>query len=225
MPVPGYRFKRHLDIVLSISIIVLALPVFFFGLFITLLEGHRPIFTQRRLGLHCKEFTIYKFRTMKSPPKGHTPYHHKPNAPELTRIGRFLRNTSIDELPQLFNVLKGDMSLVGPRPHAIEFANHYASIAPRYYERYRVRPGLACIVEVTALHYRTERPKDIRSRINCDLYYIKHLSFGLDILIFLRILRCVLTPQPYKPTVAQDDSAKRGLPGYVACDYKEMGNS
>src|SRR6202021_883108 len=117
---------------------------------LTLFDGQtKPLFTQKRLGLNCKIFTIYKFRTMKSKPSLTKNMHTMPDAPELTTIGRFLRNTALDELPQLFNVLKGDMSIIGPRPHAISFAEHYASVHPRYYERNTIKPGLICIVEVT----------------------------------------------------------------------------
>jgi len=215
---PTYTLKRLIDIGLSLVLLVITSPLFGLALLLTLADGHRhPLFIQRRLGLHCREFNIYKFRTMKSPPLGATPTHiRKPGAQELTPIAHFLRKTNLDELPQLFNVLKGDMSLVGPRPHVIEDARYDASVYARYYERYRVRPGLACIVEVTPLHYLTETSEHIVSRINCDLYYIAHLSLMLDLRILWRILCCTFMPGLYNPAQPQQVPAT-SLP-YTAAD-------
>ena len=160
---------------------------------LALIDGHQnPFFLQKRVGLHCREFTIYKLRTMKSCRGSGAPVHYKPGAPELTRISQFLR-LGIDELPQLINIIKGDMSLIGPRPHALEYAKHYASVHPHYYERCQVRPGLACIVEVTALHYMTEQAKHVKMRVGCDLYYVKHQSFLLDLRIFYKMTKYVLS--------------------------------
>jgi lipopolysaccharide/colanic/teichoic acid biosynthesis glycosyltransferase len=84
------------------------------------------------------------------------------------------------------------MSLIGPRPHALNFAKHYAAVHPKYYDRHRVRPGLACIVEVTALHYLTEQDKHIKLRVDCDLYYVRHQSFLMDARICIKLARYVL---------------------------------
>ena len=192
---PGYPLKRLLDIAIGLALLIATSPFLLLALVLTLLDGHRqPLFTQKRMGLHGREFTIYKFRTMTSPPAGETPMHCKPDAKHLTPIARFMRKASLDELPQFINVLKGDMSLIGPRPHALEYARHYAAIAPRYYERYRVRPGLACIVEVTRLHYLTEQEKHLRMRIATDLYYVDHLSFALDCKIFYKTMLSIAKP-------------------------------
>ncbi len=193
---PGYSSKRALDIVLGLLLLAATSPLFIVAFFLVLFDGNTPFFTQRRLGLNCKEFTIYKFKTMKSPPRSSAaPLHIQPDAPQLTSIGRFLRNTSMDELPQLFNVLKGDMSLIGPRPHAIEYAKHYASFDPRYYERYQALPGIVCLVQITSLRYLTETPDHIRTRISADLYYIKHASLWLDIKILYKTFFCVILPR------------------------------
>ncbi len=190
---PGYFLKRFIDIVLSAILLVMASPLLLLGLLLAMIDGHgNPLFLQRRLGLNGKEFTIYKFRTMQTPSLHAPPVDIKPDAPGLTPIGRFMRKTALDEWPQLFNILKGDMSLIGPRPYAIRHGQRYAHIDPRYYERYRVRPGLACIVEVTGLHYLTETRQHFRSRIKCDLYYVNHVSLGLDAKIFYKTARYVL---------------------------------
>jgi len=188
-----YFFKHFIDVALSLALLVAASPLLLLALALTMLDGHRnPLFLQRRIGLNGREFTIYKFKTMQSPSPNAPPVDIKPDAPELTPIGRFMRKTGLDELPQLINIIKGDMSLIGPRPYAVRHGQRYANIDSRYYERYRVRPGLACIVEVTKLHYLTDTPGHFKSRINCDLYYINHLSLALDIKIFIKMVRCVL---------------------------------
>ena len=185
--------KRLIDIVAGIMLLIATSPLLLLGIVLTLIDGHQnPFFLQKRIGLHGKEFTIYKLRTMKSCKSSGTPVHYKPGAPELTYISQFLR-IGIDELPQLVNIIKGDMSLIGPRPHALEYAKHYATMHPLYYERYAIRPGLASIVEVTALHYMTEQSKHIRMRVKCDLYYAQHQSLMLDYRIFVKMMKYILS--------------------------------
>ena len=185
--------KRAFDIVAGLILFIITLPLLLLGIALACIDGHQnPFFLQKRIGLHCKEFTIYKLRTMKAAPETDTPVHFKPGARELTRISQFLR-LGIDELPQLLNIIKGDMSLIGPRPHALEYAAHYAAIHPGYYERYAVRPGLACIVEVSALHYMTEKSKHIRMRVECDLYYVQHASLLMDYRIFFKMVKYILS--------------------------------
>lgn len=187
--------KRCVDIVVSATLLILALPFLLVTLLLTFIDGHKnPLFIQRRLGLNGKEFSIYKFRTLKSAPVGETPVHLKPDAKGISAISRFVRKSSLDELPQLVNVLLGDMSLIGPRPHALEYANYYATLHPRYYDRYKVRPGLACIVEVTRAHFLTDTPQHIKTRINIDLYYIRHASAMMDLKIFFKIFLHVARP-------------------------------
>lgn len=185
--------KRILDVIGSLMLLALSLPVLLLGVALAYVDSKgRPFFLQKRIGLNGKEFTIYKLRTLPDRIHNGKPIHVKPNCPHLSLIGRFLRNSSLDELPQLLNILKGDMSLIGPRPHALEYAKHYASIHPLYHERYRVRPGLACIVEVTALHHLTEQEKHIKLRVNCDLYYVNHQSFLMDARICIKLVKHVL---------------------------------
>ena len=210
-----FFFKSLFDKTVALVLLVASLPFLMLATFLNFIDGHQnPFFIQKRLGKNSKEFTILKFRTMHYSHEGSKPVHVKPGAKELTPIGRFLRATSIDEMPQLLNVLKGDMSLIGPRPHALEYASYYASIDPKYYERYAVRPGLACIVEATRLHYLTESEAHIKCRIKCDLYYARRQSFILDAKIFYKIALTVFKsflPKP-KPVFKPQSAATEYTP-------------
>jgi len=126
---PNYALKRFIDLTLGLTMLLVASPLFVLAFALAVIDGHgNPFFLQRRLGLHCKEFTIYKFRTMNTPPEDAPAVDIKPDSPHLTPIGRFMRQTGLDELPQLLNVIKGDMSLVGPRPYALKHGERYASL-------------------------------------------------------------------------------------------------
>ncbi len=180
--------KRMFDIVFSALLIIATAPLMLLSIVLCWIDGHQnPFFTQTRLGRHCYRFTIYKFRTMhpQAHRKGSTPQHVGFSGDGLTPIGRFMRATSLDELPQLFNILKGDMAFIGPRPHAMVYAQHYASIAPNYYERYKVRPGLAGLVQVTPLRNLTESEEHIRARVASDLDYVRRASLAMDFTIFV----------------------------------------
>ena len=220
-------FKRAIDLVVGLVLFICTLPLLLLGIGLALIDGHQnPFFLQKRVGLRGKEFTVYKLRTMKSCKGSGAPVHYKPGAPELTRISQFLR-IGFDELPQLVNIIKGDMSLIGPRPHALEYAKHYAAIHPDYYLRYAVRPGLASIVEVTALHFMTEQAKHIKMRVRCDLYYASHQSFMLDCRIFVKMIKYILaSARNYATTTLRDLAHLRhakshanthtALPGVIA---------
>ena len=186
--------KRSFDIILSLVLLVITLPLFFLALTLTLLDGHKnPFFMQRRVGLHCKEFIIYKFRTMKNRPDG-SPIL------ELSLIAKFVRSSGIDELPQLLNILKGDMSIVGPRPHSLADAERWGAIDTRYFKRYAVRPGLLCLVEITPLHFMSQTPIHVKARTTLDLLYIKNASLLLDLKIlykaFFYIIKSVTGSMP-----------------------------
>ena len=140
------------------------------------------IFSQIRVGLHNKTFRMYKFRSMevqteKDEKKGWTTR----NDPRVTRVGRFIRSTSIDELPQLFNVLKGDMSLVGPRPERPQYVEKFREEIPRYMIKHQVRPGMTGWAQVNGYRGNTS----IRKRIEYDLYYIENWMLGLDVKILV----------------------------------------
>ena len=145
------------------------------------------LYTQRRLGLNGRPFTIYKLRTMQHNCEALTgPRWCVPGDPRVTPLGKLLRATHLDELPQLFNVLCGDMSLIGPRPERPEFLPELEALFPRYRERLAVRPGITGLAQV-------QLPPDtevtgVCHKLACDLYYTQHVGFGLD----ARLLACTI---------------------------------
>jgi lipopolysaccharide/colanic/teichoic acid biosynthesis glycosyltransferase len=144
--------------------------------------GGPVFFKQQRIGIHQRPFTIFKFRTMIPDAESRTgPVVAKPGDSRVTRLGRVLRKLSIDELPQLYNILHGDMSLVGPRPQPVFFDERYRDETPRYVERHSVRPGLTGWAEVNDL--RGAAP--IADRTLYDVYYIENWSLALDLKIIL----------------------------------------
>ena len=175
--------KRTMDVVGALIALVLASPVMLVVSILIKLTSRGPlIYKQERVGLHNKTFRMYKFRSMEmqSPEKEKKAWTVKDD-PRVTGIGRFMRRTSIDELPQLINILKGDMSLVGPRPERPFFVEKFREEIPRYMVKHQVRPGLTGWAQVNG--YRGDT--SIRKRIEYDLYYIENWTVGLDIKIIL----------------------------------------
>jgi putative colanic acid biosynthesis UDP-glucose lipid carrier transferase len=126
---------------------------------------------------------VYKFRTMRVAEPGHPIEQARKNDPRVTRVGKLLRRTSLDELPQLINVMRGEMSLVGPRPHALEHNHYYRERLDRYASRHRVKPGLTGWAQIHGLRGPTEDPETMRRRVQMDLYYIENWSLWLDLKI------------------------------------------
>ncbi len=175
--------KRVMDIVGATAAIILFSPVMLFAAILIKLTSKGPlIFRQERVGLHNKPFQMYKFRSMEvqTRKKERSGWTVK-NDPRVTPVGKFIRKTSIDELPQLFNVLKGDMSLVGPRPERPQFVEKFREEIPRYMVKHQVRPGMTGWAQVNGYRGNTS----IRKRIECDLYYIENWTVGLDIKILI----------------------------------------
>ncbi len=175
--------KRVTDIAGSLIGILITSPIMLIAAVLVKLTSPGPvIFKQERVGLHNKSFYMYKFRSMeqKSPGEEKKAWTIK-NDPRVTSVGKFLRKTSLDELPQLFNILKGDMSLVGPRPERPLFVEKFREEIPRYMVKHQVRPGLTGWAQVNGLRGNTS----IRKRIEYDIYYIENWSLGLDIKIIL----------------------------------------
>lgn len=175
--------KRVFDIFGSIICIILFSPVMLLTAVLIKLTSKGPlIFTQERVGLHNKPFKMYKFRSMEvqSKQEEHKGWTVK-NDPRVTGIGKFIRKTSIDELPQLFNVLKGEMSLVGPRPERPQYVEKFREEIPRYMVKHQVRPGMTGWAQVNGYRGNTS----IKKRIDHDLYYIENWTFGLDIKILI----------------------------------------
>ena len=175
--------KRMVDIIGATLAIIIFSPIMIIAAIGVKTTSKGPlIFKQERVGLHNKTFKMYKFRSMEVQPveeekKGWT----KKNDPRVTKIGRILRSTSIDELPQLFNVLKGDMSLIGPRPERPRFVEQFKEEIPRYMIKHQVRPGITGWAQVNG--YRGDT--SIKKRIEYDLYYIENWTLTFDIKIIL----------------------------------------
>ncbi len=175
--------KRLGDILGSLICIIVFSPVMLATVIGIKITSPGPlIFKQIRVGLHNKEFEMYKFRSMKvqDPGKEKAGWTTKDD-PRVTKFGKLIRKTSVDELPQLFNVLKGDMSLVGPRPERPQFVEKFREEIPRYMIKHQVRPGMTGWAQVNGFRGDTS----IRKRIDCDLYYIENWSIGLDFKILL----------------------------------------
>ena len=188
--------KRLTDIVGSINCIIIFSPVMLVSAILVKATSSGPlIFKQERVGLHNKPFQMYKFRTMyvqteEEERKGWT----QKNDPRVTSVGKFLRKTSLDEFPQLFNVLKGDMSLVGPRPERPQYVEKFREEIPRYMIKHQVRPGMTGWAQVNG--YRGDT--SIRKRIEHDLYYIENWTLGLDMkILFLTVFKGFINKNAY----------------------------
>lgn len=188
--------KRTMDLIGSLICIILFSPVMLITAIVIKITSPGPlIFTQERVGLHNQPFKMYKFRSMlvqseEKEKKGWTTR----NDPRVTPFGRFIRKTSIDELPQLFNVLKGDMSLVGPRPERPQYVEKFREEIPRYMVKHQVRPGMTGWAQVNGYRGNTS----IRKRIEYDLYYIENWTVGFDIkILFLTVFKGFINKNAY----------------------------
>lgn len=191
-PVGGI-FKRGCDIAASVLLLVLLSPLLAIicGLIVAETRGS-PFFLQRRGGFRGKVFLVYKFRTMTVCDDGKAVEQARQNDSRVTRIGAFLRRTSLDELPQLFNVLKGEMSLIGPRPHAVAHDRRFLGLDPRYRARWRALPGITGLAQVSGSRGLLETPEALQRRVELDLRYIEHWSPLMDAWILLRTALLVL---------------------------------
>ncbi len=178
--------KRALDLAAAIPALVFVLPLFLVVAALIRLDSKGPVFfRQTRVGLGGKTFEIFKFRTMRVLENGATVPQATKDDPRVTRIGRFLRRSSLDELPQLFNVILGDMSLVGPRPHARAHDDYYAPLIENYVARRSVKPGLTGWAQIHGLRGETPTVAIMKTRIDHDLWYAAHAGFALDLKILL----------------------------------------
>ncbi len=188
--------KRLMDVVGAIAAIILFSPVMLIAAILVKVTSPGPlIYKQVRVGLHNKSFEMYKFRSMEvQPEQEEQKAWTVKNDPRVTPVGKFMRKTSIDELPQLFNVLRGDMSLVGPRPERPFFVEKFREEIPRYMVKHQVRPGLTGWAQVNG--YRGDT--SIRKRIEHDLYYIENWTVGLDIkILFLTVFKGFVNKNAY----------------------------
>lgn len=190
--------KRAMDIVGASIAVLLLSPLLVITAIAVKLDSSGPvIFRQRRNGFNTRQFVIFKFRTMTVQEDGEKITQARRGDRRVTRVGQLLRSSSIDELPQLFNVLIGDMSLVGPRPHAIAHDNEYKELIAQYAFRHHVKPGITGWAQVHGLRGETDLLELMAERIKMDLWYINHWSLGLDINILLRTCFEVMRNRAY----------------------------
>jgi Undecaprenyl-phosphate glucose phosphotransferase len=180
----GYVMKLALDYLLGALSLVLFAPLMLAVAAAIKLDSPGPVlFKQRRHGYNHRLIHVYKFRTMRLSEDGAVVPQARRNDERVTRVGKLLRRTSIDELPQLFNVLKGEMSLVGPRPHAVAHNQLYCERLDRYANRHCVKPGMTGWAQIHGFRGPTEDPEKMRKRVQMDLYYIENWSISLDLKI------------------------------------------
>lgn len=196
---PGFCLSRHVllykriaSVFVSIAGLIVSLPLLpFVVLVIKLTSPGQVLYRQKRVGKDGRVFECYKFRTMRADAEADSgPTWAQDDDPRITPVGRFLRLTRIDEIPQLWNVLKGDMTLVGPRPERPEFVESLAKEINHYNLRHTVRPGITGWAQIRYKYGNSV--EDAREKLRYDLFYIKNLSPGLDLLIFLQTIRTIL---------------------------------
>jgi sugar transferase (PEP-CTERM system associated) len=194
----GFKFsqardiiKRTFDIFICIVLLFLTLPLMLMTALMVFLEDGSPVFfKQVRVGLNNKEFTLYKFRSMRKDAEKDGAQWAKANDNRVTKVGAFIRNTRLDELPQIYNILRGDMSFVGPRPERPEFTVDLAEKIDFYNERHRVKPGMMGWAQLKYPYGASI--EDARNKLKYDLYYTKNHSLLLDMLIVLQTVEIVL---------------------------------
>lgn len=186
-------WKRAFDLVGAALTLLFLIPLLLVVSAAIWLESGGPIFfRQRRTGLNGTVFTVLKFRTMNVVEDGDNIAHAVQGDARVTRIGAFLRVSSIDELPQLVNILRGEMSFVGPRPHALAHDAQYGALLPHYADRFAVKPGLTGLAQVQGLRGEIKVLDDMSRRVDADVAYANYWSFRDDILILLRTIPIVL---------------------------------
>lgn len=191
------RFRRMLDLAIALGLLILLAPALcLIAIGIRLSTPGPVIFRQLRHGKGQRPFELLKFRSMYWAGESEvTIKQATPGDSRVTALGRILRYTSMDELPQLINVIRGEMSLVGPRPHAIEHDNYYADLIPNYRKRFQTRPGLTGLAQVSGARGRTPHIEDMQRRIDLDLLYLESASLMLDCRIFLRTFKEVFNSE------------------------------
>lgn len=189
-PLTGTRLliKSLEDFILSAIILIMIAPVLIAVAIAVKLDSPGPVFfRQKRMGWNGKIFRIWKFRSMHvHQPESDVVQQAQKNDPRITRVGAFIRRTSLDELPQVFNVLAGEMSLVGPRPHAIQHDEEYSRRIADYFARHNIKPGITGLAQVRGYRGETKDIEQMIQRVESDIEYINNWSLGLDVSILLR---------------------------------------
>ena len=198
-PVATHPYKRLQDVLLAGFALLLFLPLLVLVTVVIRLESPGgAIFLQRRTGYRGKVFTIYKFRTMTVAEDSDTVRHATKDDARVTAVGALLRKLSIDELPQLWNVLKGDMSIVGPRPHALAHDAYYGALIPTYAARFRARPGLTGYAQVNGFRGEIRDTRCMSDRVAADNSYIEEWSPALDLAILAKTVPLIFRdPRAY----------------------------
>jgi putative colanic acid biosynthesis UDP-glucose lipid carrier transferase len=182
--------KRVFDGLFALAALTALLPVMLAIAAAVKLSSPGPVFfRQKRKGIDGRQFEIYKFRSMRvhKEEAGHITQATRRD-PRITAVGAFLRRTSLDELPQFINVLRGEMSVVGPRPHALEHDDIYKDLVKGYMHRYRIKPGITGWAQINGYRGETDRIEKMMGRVKLDLYYMQHWTFWLDIKIVVLTL-------------------------------------
>ena len=186
----SYRItKRLIDFFLSIVLLIPAIPICLIGAILIMLETKgNPLYTQERVGLNGEKFTIYKLRSMYSDAEkdGHK-WAEKEDS-RITKVGSIIRKTRIDELPQLINIIKGEMAIIGPRPERPEFIEEFLNEIPDFNDRLAVKPGITGWAQVNGGYELSPKEK-----LKYDQYYIEHENFKLDVLILFKTIKVVFT--------------------------------
>ena len=191
MPPWQFSLKRISDIFISIAVLIILSPVYLIlGLCVKLTSPGSVFFRQQRIGLHGKPFYIFKFRTMVKDAEKNGPQLSSSTDSRVTPIGRFLRKTRLDELPQFFNVIKGDMSIVGPRPEREFFIKQITKRAPHYRHLHKVRPGITSWGQVKYGY--AENVDQMIHRLKYDILYIENMSLAVDVKIMIYTVMIVL---------------------------------
>ena len=189
----GGGLKRAFDVVVAGGALILLSPMLLLIALAIVLESPGPaLFLQRRGGVFGRPFLIYKFRTMRTADDGRVVYQAVQNDPRLTRLGAILRELCIDELPQLINVVRGEMSLIGPRPHAVAHDQAFALIDARYPLRRRARPGITGLAQVSGCRGLAADAASVRARTGYDVEYVDTWSIWLDLRILVKTVLILL---------------------------------
>jgi putative colanic acid biosynthesis UDP-glucose lipid carrier transferase len=198
-PVATHPLKRFLDVLIAGFALLLFLPLLLVVMAVIRLESPgSPIFRQRRTGYRGKVFTIYKFRTMTVTEDCEKVRQATKGDERVTEVGALLRKLSIDELPQLWNVLKGDMSIVGPRPHALAHDEYYGALIPTYAARFRAKPGLTGYAQVNGFRGEVRDTRCMSDRVAADNSYIEEWSPALDLAILIKTVPLIFSdPRAY----------------------------
>ncbi len=184
--------KRAFDFMAALMALAFLSPILVFVAILIKLDSKGPVFfLQRRSGLNGELFHIYKFRSMTVTDDGDKVVQAKVNDQRVTRVGKILRRTSIDEVPQLINIVRGEMSIVGPRPHALAHDKEFAQTSQRYNDRFRARPGLTGLAQVRGYRGEIQCEQDLLGRIDSDNEYIERWSLALDIATILKTVPLV----------------------------------